>query len=52
MDCPTCIDLNRSPVGEKAEEKHPCPFDEDVNNDPTPTCYCCENCIFECAQDI
>ena len=31
---------------------HICPYAEDVYNDPTAMCNCCDLCTFECAQDI
>jgi hypothetical protein len=31
---------------------HPCPFNEDVNNDSSNFCNCCNNCAAECADDI
>lgn len=37
---------------EATDALHPCPYDEDVHNDPTPTCTCCEICAHECAMDI
>ena len=36
----------------KAEEIRPCPFSEDVYNDPTPKCNCCAACQHECLMDI
>jgi hypothetical protein len=35
-----------------AEPLHECPYNADVNNDPTPCCYCCHECSRECAEDI
>jgi hypothetical protein len=35
-----------------SQEMHPCPFDEDVNNDPRPKCWCCRECKYQCAMDI
>jgi hypothetical protein len=31
---------------------HSCPYNYDVNNDPTPCCTCCDVCQAECADDI
>lgn len=31
---------------------HPCPYDEDLHNDKTPTCNCCETCQESCAQEL
>ena len=36
----------------QTEEFHACPYDEDVNNDPTPACKCCQACEDECAGDV
>ena len=33
-------------------DPHPCPFNEDVHNDSVTLCNCCENCQYECSQDI
>jgi hypothetical protein len=33
-------------------EPHPCPFQEDVNNDHEDRCNCCSDCQHECAMDI
>jgi hypothetical protein len=35
-----------------SDELHPCPYSEDVNNDPTPCCNCCPDCCRQCAEDI
>jgi len=34
------------------EEIHSCPYNEDINNDDSDCCYCCEGCQHECAMDI
>jgi len=38
--------------GEGTYRQHPCPYDEDVKNDPTPKCNCCAACARECARDV
>ena len=39
--------------GKNAEmEPHPCPFAADVYDDKEYLCTCCEECTYECAQDI
>lgn len=35
-----------------ATEPHPCPYAEDINDDPNTLCTCCEECMNECAMDI
>jgi len=35
-----------------ASDPHPCPYDEDVNNNPDSSCTCCEECEYQCAMDI
>lgn len=35
-----------------ATESHPCPYQQDVNNDDAFECTCCEDCTHECAMDI
>ena len=37
---------------EQSGDSHPCPFQEDVNNDSDFECFCCEDCTHECAMDI
>jgi len=34
-----------------ASEPHPCPFQEEINNDPT-SCTCCDECTQECINEI
>lgn len=29
-----------------------CPYQADVNDNPTPWCNCCDDCAYECAMDI
>lgn len=36
----------------ESDELHPCPYAEDIDNDPTPCCTCCPHCESECAMDI
>jgi len=35
-----------------ATESHPCPYQQDINNDDAFECTCCEDCTHECAMDI
>lgn len=44
---PTCGKC-ANPAGQRA----PCPFSEDVHNDPTDTCECCDACRSACALEI
>lgn len=37
---------------EMGEEEHSCPFQSDVNDDPTDCCTCCPFCEGNCADDI
>ena len=30
---------------------HPCPYMEEIHGDSRP-CTCCEDCVYQCAQDI
>lgn len=32
--------------------KHPCPFQEDVGNNPEPHCNCCVECQNDCCDEI
>jgi hypothetical protein len=34
----------------KALPLHPCPYDEDVNQDREPKCVCCKDCSERCAE--
>lgn len=34
------------------DPQQPCPYDEDIKDDPTPTCNCCAYCTAECAMAI
>lgn len=36
----------------KAEPLHPCPYQEEINNNLEPTCNCCADCAYECAMAI
>lgn len=31
---------------------HTCPYAEDIRNDSESLCNCCDDCTYECAQDI
>lgn len=33
-------------------EPHICPYKNDIHDDDTTLCTCCENCRDECAGDI
>lgn len=35
-----------------AEEAHPCPFAEEINDDSETLCSCCDDCANDCAMDI
>ena len=35
-----------------ATEPHPCPYKQEIGNDSTSLCTCCELCQSECADDI
>jgi hypothetical protein len=36
----------------QSAEIHGCPFQEDVHKDLTPMCYCCDDCMTECGDNI
>jgi len=36
----------------ESDELHPCPFDEEINDNHDARCNCCEECTNECAMDI
>lgn len=33
-------------------ELHPCPYQEDINENFEDYCNCCEECVYQCVQDI
>ena len=33
-------------------DEHPCPFEEDVNDNSDSTCNCCPYCTYQCGLDI
>ena len=35
----------------KAEEPHPCPYSEEINDDHETLCTCCKECRQECIWD-
>ena len=45
IKCPTC---KKNP----AKELHTCPFQEDVHDDSTTLCACCDECTHQCGMDI
>jgi hypothetical protein len=59
-DCPqarhhaTGVDRARycDGLGRQALEPHPCPYQEEINDDSESLCECCEACAYECAMDI
>ena len=42
----------RHPGQFETMEPHSCPYQEEINNDASETCYCCPECEQECAWDI
>ena len=36
----------------KTMEPHTCPFAEEITGDNDTLCHCCDDCQYECAQDI
>lgn len=37
---------------EGTDELHSCPYAEEIANDCTETCNCCDTCYYECCMDI
>jgi hypothetical protein len=35
-----------------AQDPHPCPYNVEMNEDEDTLCDCCEDCEYECVQDI
>jgi hypothetical protein len=46
VECQNCKKLTGS------NENHPCPYNQDINNDKEDNCNCCEACCQQCANDI
>jgi hypothetical protein len=36
----------------EAQEPHPCPYQEDINDNHEDLCTCCVECTNECVMDI
>jgi hypothetical protein len=51
IQAPGCMS-GRSRCKNNPQIEHPCPFQEDVNNDSDFQCTCCEDCTIACADDI
>jgi len=37
---------------EESDERHTCPYNEEIYEDHETECNCCEACTHECAMDI
>lgn len=48
IDGPVCEGCKKQP----AEDPHPCPFKEEINDDSETLCNCCKDCQYECRMDI
>ncbi len=46
MECQKCN------FSEGTEKLHACPLQDDIYDDDTEQCNCCEECTHECAMDI
>ncbi len=38
--------------GTEAIEAHPCPYQEEINDDSETLCRCCEKCGVYCADEV
>ena len=45
-------DHNRGDCEAEGVEIHSCPFAEDIYNDPSDQCTCCDSCVQECMDGI
>ena len=36
----------------EAEDMHPCPYQQEINDDEGDSCTCCYTCRQECVDDI
>lgn len=51
----TCLECSTDCLkncGHKDAVIRNCPYKADVDNDPDARCRCCDNCAYECQQDI
>ena len=37
---------------EEYQSAHTCPYAEEIRDDYTTLCYCCEYCTWQCCMDI
>jgi hypothetical protein len=44
----TCSSCRKNP----ASVSHTCPYQSEINNDDEFECDCCDECTYQCAQDI
>lgn len=44
--------LGKCKCGAPPRPLHPCPYDQDLHNDKTPSCNCCEACQAKCAREL
>lgn len=35
-----------------ADSEHSCPYKKEVKDDSATLCRCCNDCVYECGQDI
>lgn len=35
-----------------AQPDHPCPYQQEINDENRDVCVCCNDCMHECAMDI
>ena len=45
------VKLNVCEHTKKGDKAHSCPYHSEINNDETK-CRCCDDCRYQCAQDI
>lgn len=43
---------NLCECGNMPQPLHPCPYEEDINQDSETLCWCCKDCEEQCAMDI
>ena len=51
VKCETCLRRKIDPP-RLGRDPHPCPYQQEINDDSETLCNCCAECQAECADDI
>ncbi len=44
--------VDAGPCRNPVPEKHPCPYQQEINDDHEPCCNCCETCVGFCCDEV